>query len=223
MKKQVAVIISGCGSLDGTDPQELALILLRLDQLNIAWTCFAPDVTQHHVIDHTSGEAVEGQSRHALVESRRMLHETVYPLEMLKPDDFTAIVIPGGHGAINQLSDFAVNGSSMQVLEQLVEQLHAFRQAHRPIALVGMAALLVPRIFEQAIPVTLGQNAALSGTVSAMGGLHKSAGVTEIVVDAENRVITTPGWLTNARPSEVATGLFKLVDRLDALMVAPHW
>ncbi|MFC0268754.1 isoprenoid biosynthesis glyoxalase ElbB [Kushneria aurantia] len=223
MKKQVAVIVSGCGWQDGTDPQELALVLLRLDQLNIAWTCFAPDVAQHHVLDHASGEPIAGEERRTLVESRRMLHEEVHSLDTLDPEAFTAIVIPGGHGAISELSDFATSGASMQVLEHLVALLREFHQARKPIALAGMAALLVLRIFEQAIPVTLGQSAELSGKVSAMGGLHKSAGVSEIVVDAEHRVITSPGWLMEGRPSEVAAGLFKLVDRMDALMVQPRW
>lgn len=222
MKKRVAVVISGCGWLDGTDVQELTMVLLRLDQLGLEWSCFAPDVPQHHVIDHTSGEPMDSEGRHAMVESCRMVHERIYPLDRLQAGEFGAIIIPGGHGAINQLSDFAVSGSSMQVLEQLVGQLHEFHDAHKPIALVGMAALLVPRLFEQAIPVTLGHSAELSGTISAMGGLHKSAGVGEIVVDIEHRVLTTPGWLMGKRPSDVAQGLFKLVDRVNTLMEQPR-
>ncbi|WP_456268135.1 isoprenoid biosynthesis glyoxalase ElbB [Kushneria sp. AK178] len=222
MKKRVAVVISGCGWLDGTDVQELTMVLLRLDQLGIEWSCFAPDVAQHHVIDHTSGEPTADEHRHAMVESCRMVHERIYPLDRLETSAFGAIIIPGGHGAINQLSDFAVSGSSMQVLEQLVSRLHEFHDARKPIALVGMAALLVPRLFEEAIPVTLGQSAALSGTVSAMGGLHKSAGVGEIVVDLEHRVLTTPGWLLGKRPSEIARGLFKLVERISTLMEQPR-
>ncbi|WP_438766227.1 isoprenoid biosynthesis glyoxalase ElbB [Kushneria sp. TE3] len=222
MKKRVAVVISGCGWLDGTDVQELTMVLLRLDQLGLEWSCFAPDVAQHHVIDHTSGEPMDSEGRHAMVESCRMVHERIYPLDKLQSAEFGAIIIPGGHGAINQLSDFAVSGSSMQVLEQLVSRLHEFHDARKPIALVGMAALLVPRLFEQAIPVTLGQSAALSGTISAMGGLHKSVGVGEIVVDIEHRVLTTPGWLMGKRPSEIAQGLFKLVERVNTLMEQPR-
>ncbi|ART63789.1 isoprenoid biosynthesis glyoxalase ElbB [Kushneria marisflavi] len=222
MKKRVAVVISGCGWLDGTDVQEMTMVLLRLDQLGLEWSCFAPDVVQHHVIDHTSGEPMDSVNRHAMVESCRMVHERIYPLDKLQAKEFGAVIIPGGHGAINQLSDFAVSGSSMQVLEQLVGQLYEFHESRKPIALVGMAALLVPRLFEQAIPVTLGQSAELSGTISAMGGLHKSAGVGEIVVDIEHRVLTTPGWLMGKRPSDVAQGIFKLVERVNTLMEQPR-
>ncbi len=51
-----------------------------------------------------------------------------------------------------------------------------------------------------------------------MGGLHRSCGVEDIVVDFENRVVTTPAYMLATRIGEAATGIFKLVDRIDELM-----
>lgn len=38
------------------------------------------------------------------------------------------------------------------------------------------------------------------------------------MLDFENRVVTTPAYMQATRISEAATGIFKLVDRIDELM-----
>ncbi|OBX34530.1 enhancing lycopene biosynthesis protein 2 [Halomonas elongata] len=72
MSKQVAVILSGCGVQDGSEIYETTLTLLRLDQLGIGYRCFAPDIDQHDVIDHRSGEARDDERRNVLVEAARL-------------------------------------------------------------------------------------------------------------------------------------------------------
>jgi len=51
-----------------------------------------------------------------------------------------------------------------------------------------------------------------------MGGLHRSCGVEDIVVDLEHRVVTTPAYMLATRISEAAIGIFKLVDRIAEMM-----
>lgn len=38
------------------------------------------------------------------------------------------------------------------------------------------------------------------------------------MVDFDNRVITTPAYMLATRLGEAATGIFKLVDRIDEMM-----
>ncbi|GAB2780364.1 isoprenoid biosynthesis glyoxalase ElbB [Halomonas shantousis] len=220
MKKTVAVILSGCGVYDGSEIYETTLTLLRLDQRNISYRCFAPDIAQYHVVDHRTGEVAEGESRNALTEAARLARGEIDALDSLDPDAFDGVVLPGGFGAAKTLSDFAMAGAEMQVLPLLKEKLGAFRQAGKPIGLMCIAPVMVPRLFDEVVPVTVGQDAAVSGAISAMGGLHKSCAVDDIVVDREHKVVTTPAYMLAGRLSEAAAGIFKLVDRLDDMIGA---
>ena len=57
---KVAVLLAGCGHLDGAEVREAVLTLLALDQHGAAFQCLAPDDWQHHVVDHRSGHHAEG-------------------------------------------------------------------------------------------------------------------------------------------------------------------
>ena len=218
MSKQVAVILSGCGVQDGSEIYETTLTLLRLDQLGIGYRCFAPDIAQHHVVDHRRGEVVEGETRNVLTESARLARGEILPLDELAADEFDAVVLPGGFGAAKNLSTFAEAGAEMQVLDELKEVLEDFHEARKPIGLMCISPVMVPRLLGNGIAVTIGHDPGVSGAISAMGGLHRSCGVEDIVVDFEHRVVTTPAYMLATRISEAATGIFKLVGRLDELM-----
>ena len=71
MHKKVAVILSGCGVYDGAEIHESVLTLLRLDQRGAQVQCFAPDIAQHHVINHLSGEPMS-ESRNVLSSPRAL-------------------------------------------------------------------------------------------------------------------------------------------------------
>ena len=53
---KVAVILSGCGVYDGSEAYETVLTLLRLDEMGVSVSCFAPNDEQFHVINHLSGD-----------------------------------------------------------------------------------------------------------------------------------------------------------------------
>ncbi|WP_372611158.1 isoprenoid biosynthesis glyoxalase ElbB [Halomonas sp.] len=218
MSKRVAVILSGCGVFDGSEIYETTLTLLRLDQLGIDYRCFAPDIEQHHVVDHRNGEVVPGETRHVLVESARLARGEIAPLSELASDDFGAVIVPGGFGATKNLSDFAQAGDGMQVLGELVEVLEGFHRDRKPIGMMCISPVMVPRLLGPGISVTIGHAPGVSGAISAMGGLHRSCSVEDIVVDFENRVVTTPAYMLATRISEAATGIFKLVDRVNEMM-----
>lgn len=218
MAKQVAVILAGCGVYDGSEIYETTLTLLRLDQLGIGYRCFAPDIQQQHVVNHLNQDVVEGEQRNVLQESARLARGDISPLNELVADDFDGVIVPGGFGVAKNLSDFASASDNMQVLEVLKEVLTGFRHDNKPIGLMCIAPVIVPRLFDDGIAVTVGNDPAISGAISAMGGLHRSCAVDDIVVDLEHRVVTTPAYMLATRISEAATGIFKLVDRINEMM-----
>ena len=218
MTKQVAVILAGCGVYDGSEIYETTLTLLRLDQLGIGYHCFAPDMDQHKVINHVTQETTQGETRNVLEESARLARGDISPLSDLDAENFDAVIVPGGFGVAQNLCDFALKGDSMQVLEPLKEILDAFREDAKPIGLICISPVMVPRLLGEGIAVTIGHDPGVAGAISAMGGLHRSCSVEEIVVDFENRVVTTPAYMLATRISEAATGVFKLVERIDEMM-----
>lgn len=218
MSKRVAVILSGCGVQDGSEIYETTLVLLRLDQLGIGYRCFAPDIEQRQTINHLTDEPMPEESRNVLVESARLARGDIASLEELEAEDFDGVVLPGGFGVARNLSDFAEAGSDMNVLPQLRDKIMPFLEAEKPIAMMCIAPVLVPRLLGKAIPVTVGQDAGVAGAISSMGGLHKSCNVEDVVIDREHRVITTPAFMLTERISEAAKGIFKLVDKLSEMM-----
>ncbi|ALM51371.1 isoprenoid biosynthesis glyoxalase ElbB [Halomonas huangheensis] len=217
MSKQVAIVLAGCGVQDGSEIYETTLTLLRLDQLGVAYRCFAPDIGHHEVIDHRRGEAVE-ESRNVLVESARLARGEISPLDELSASDFDAVILPGGFGVAKNLSNFAEAGSDMVIHDVLREVLIEFHDARKPIGLMCIAPVLVPGVFGHGIAVTIGNDPGVAGAISAMGGLHRTCAVDDIVVDFEHRVVTTPAYMLATGVAEAASGIFKLVERINEMI-----
>jgi enhancing lycopene biosynthesis protein 2 len=76
---KVAVVLSGCGFLDGAEIRESVLALLALSKAGAEVKIFAPDINQHHTINHFSGEET-GEKRNVLVESARIARGQVQEL-----------------------------------------------------------------------------------------------------------------------------------------------
>lgn len=114
MHKKVAVILSGCGVYDGAEIHESVITLLRLSQRGAEAQCFAPNIAQHHVVNHLTGEEMP-ESRNVLVESARIARGEVKDLREARAEDYDALIVPGGFGAAKNLSDFAINGAQCQV------------------------------------------------------------------------------------------------------------
>lgn len=50
--KKIAVILSGCGHLDGTEINEAVFTILAINKLNAQATMFAPNIKQYDVVNH---------------------------------------------------------------------------------------------------------------------------------------------------------------------------
>ena len=85
MKPKVGVVLSGCGVYDGAEIHESVLTLLALDRAGAEAVCLAPDAAQRHVVNHLTGQPVEGESRNVLIEAARIARGRVKDLDF----DFT--------------------------------------------------------------------------------------------------------------------------------------
>ena len=55
-KKKFAVVLSGCGVYDGAEIHEATLTMLAIMKQGGTYQCFEPEIPQHHVIKHLTGD-----------------------------------------------------------------------------------------------------------------------------------------------------------------------
>ena len=203
-KANVAVILSGCGVFDGAEIHESVLSMLALDRQGAAYQCFAPDMAQHHVINHISGEEMD-ESRNVLIEAARIARGQIKPLAEFDADVFDAVLLPGGFGAAKNLSSLAFEGPECSVNDELVRAVTAMRDAGKPIGALCISPAVMAKILPGAT-VTIGNDAGVAGAIAAMGGTHRETTHGEVVVDEAMKLVTTPCYMLDASISQIADG-----------------
>ncbi len=213
--KRVGLVLSGCGVYDGSEIHETVLTLLALERAGAEVICFAPDKMQPVVINHFSGKEMP-EKRNMLVESARLTRGAVHPLSEANADRLDALIVPGGFGAVRNLSDIAIKGIQGEVdadLRQLTRQIH---KQNKAIGFICIAPALLPKLIDTPEPLrlTIGTDSDTAEMIDDMGAIHVVCPVDDIVVDAENKVVTTPGYMLATSLSELAKGIDKLVSRV---------
>ncbi|MDH5527238.1 MAG: isoprenoid biosynthesis glyoxalase ElbB [Nitrospirota bacterium] len=214
--KTVGVVLSGCGVYDGTEIHEAVITLLALDRAGARAVCMAPDVDQTHVIDHRTGQEMPG-ARNVLVEAARICRGDIRDIRDVKSAELDALIFPGGFGAAKNLSSFAFQGADCTVHGEVTRLTRDIHQAGKPIGTMCIAPAVVARIFggEIRLDLTVGSDADEAAVaIGRMGGHHVDTPVTDIVVDAANKVVSTPAYMCARSISEAATGIEKLVGRV---------
>jgi enhancing lycopene biosynthesis protein 2 len=124
------------------------------------------------------------------------------------------LILPGGFGAAKNLSNFAAAGARAKAepsIGRLVREMH---KAKKPIGawcvapVVLAAALRDERLHPR---MTIGSDETTATTLEEMGVKHVVCPVDEHRVDEEQRIVTTPAYMYEARISEVATGIERAV------------
>jgi len=215
--KKVAVVLSGCGVYDGSEIYEAVCTLLALERANAEVQCFAPNVQQLHVINHLTGEVMEGESRNALVEASRICRGEVKDLQEAKAEDFDALIVPGGFGAAKNLSDFAVKGAQCQVNPEFLRFAQAIHQAGKPIGLICIAPVMSAAICGEGVECTVGNDADVAAAIDAMGAKHQVCPVERAHVDKERKLVTTPAYMLAERISDAANGIEECVNQVLAM------
>lgn len=209
--KKIAVILSGCGVYDGSEIHEAVLTLLAIESNGASYRCFAPNISQHHVINHLTGEVSENETRNVLVESARIARGDVEDLSELREQDFDALIVPGGFGAAKNLSNFALDGANYQVNEQVLAACQAFAKAEKPAGYMCIAPAMLPLIYPKGVQGTIGTDVSTAALITAKGLEHHCCDVEQVIIDTRHKVVSTPAYMLATSLSEAATGINKLV------------
>ncbi|WP_319782792.1 isoprenoid biosynthesis glyoxalase ElbB [Oceanisphaera sp. IT1-181] len=211
--KKVAIILSGCGVNDGSEIHEAVLCLLHLTKQGASYQCFAPDKPQE-TTNHLTGTLDAGQQRNVLTEAARIARGEIKPLTELNVSDFDALLLPGGFGVAKNLSDFASQGTDMQLDAQVQAACKSFASARKPAGYCCIAPILIPRVYPAGVKGTIGTDTGTADAFIAMGGEHIGCAVTDVVEDARYQVISTPAYMLAKNIAEADIGIGKLVKRL---------
>lgn len=207
--KSIAVILSGCGHRDGSEIHEATLTLWAIHKHGANYQCYAPDIIQHHVLNHINGEEMT-ESRNVLIESARISRGNIKALNELNPDNHDALILPGGLGAAKNLSTFAFDGGQCEVNDDVKRAIHGMVKRQKPIGALCISPAILARLLT-GITITIGNNANVAAKITAMGAIHQETSPTEIIIDEENRIVTTPCYMYNSRVDQIAEGAEKLV------------
>ena len=213
MSKKIAVILSGCGVYDGAEIHESVITLLRLDQRGAEVQCFAPNISQLHVINHLTGDEMP-ESRNVLVESARIARGNIKDIREASVEDFDALIVPGGFGAAKNLSNFAIEGAGCTVQPDVLALTEAFAEAGKPVGLMCISPALAAKIYGPGVTCTIGRDADTAAAMNKMGATHQDCAVSDIVEDKARKLVCTPAYMLAQSISEAASGINKLVDRV---------
>lgn len=215
MQKKIAVVLSGCGFLDGSEITEAISTLIALSELDTDVTCFAPDQefpTAHYVDGTPAPEA----KRNALEESGRIARQKVKPLAQLNERDFDAVVFPGGFGAAKNLSDWASAGAKAVVLPDVRKVITAFHKSSKPIGAICIAPTLIAKVLGGENPeVTIGDDQETAAEIEKTGAQHTKCTVDDYISDRDHKILTTPAYMYGqAKPHEVFAGIRRMLTEL---------
>ena len=209
------ILLSGCGVFDGSEIHEAVATLIACSKAGIHYTISAPNIDQHHVINHHTGQEMP-ETRNVLVESARIARGAVVPAEQIQVEDFDALFIPGGFGAAKNLSTFAFAGDKASMEPHVQRLIQEFHQAKKPIGAVCIAPALLALALRTG-NITIGSDTDTANTLQQLGASHIVCPVTEAITDSTNKLVTAPAYMENAPIHEIAEGIEKAVYAVLAL------
>lgn len=202
MKARAGLLLSGSGAYDGSDPFETVFLLEAVERRGFQAVVLAPEAPQLHVVDHTSGEEQEGESRRAFQEAARLCPGRLFPLEELSPKLLSLLIIPGGQGAVKTLLE---NFGAPEPPKVRPEVAAFVRGVHDAGGAVGASSLgefvinaLFPPLEERPGCLDLGPE--------------------EVWVDGRLRLALTPGRLFGTALPALRQAMHRLVERMEALL-----
>ncbi len=213
MMKKIGVLLSGCGVMDGTEIHEAVLTLLAIDVAGAEAVCIAPDIEQHHVINHLTGEELKDETRNVLAESARIARGNIKPLQEIDSLGLDALILPGGFGAAKNLSDYAFKGEHFDVLPEVADAIRSFYRAGKPLGFICISPVIAAKVLaEEGVEVTVGNDHTASANIEAVGARHVNAEVFNIHASLGGKVISTPAYMLGPSIKDVAKGIDKLVN-----------
>ncbi|MCT4624567.1 MAG: isoprenoid biosynthesis glyoxalase ElbB [Schleiferiaceae bacterium] len=223
----VAVLLHGNGVYDGTEIQEAVFTLLALAQNGHTYQCIAPDVNQHHVIDHTKGEEMN-ETRNVFVESARIARGDIKKVTEINAKDYDALAMPGGFGTAKNITKWAFSGPDGDIINEVKNLVIDFLENKKIIVGMCMSPTTIAKALEGTnyhAKLTVGSTAeaspyeigAISEGMNSIGAITEMKTVKEVLIDTQNRIITAPCYMMEASITEVHDNIQDAIKAMNSL------
>ncbi len=199
---KAAIVLAGCGVRDGAEIHEAVMTMYAIDKNGGTYRIFAPNVAQHHVINHITGEEMK-ESRNVLTEAARIARGKISPLTEYRAGEFDALIFPGGFGVAKNLCTYAFDGPECHVDRVVEEAIRSTHRAHKPIGALCISPVLIARVLGD-VTVTVGNDKKTVADIGKLGGTHEERRHGEVTVDMKNLIVTAPCYMLDATVSEIA-------------------
>ncbi|MCD6587875.1 MAG: isoprenoid biosynthesis glyoxalase ElbB [Candidatus Fermentibacteraceae bacterium] len=212
---RAAVLLSGCGNRDGSEIHESVCAVIALDRKGWDIVYTAPAIPQQKTVSYIDGTKLP--PRNTLEESARIARGKIVPLNEIHLENIDSVVIPGGLGVALTLCDFAVNGASCSINPEVNSFLKNANELGIPIGAMCIAPTLVARCLP-GTTLTIGNDRTTADKIEKMGCRHVECSADKSVVDRQNRVVSTPAYMTATGPAQVLEGAISMVTALEELL-----
>lgn len=214
--KKIALVLSGCGVFDGAEIHESTLSMLAIARQGGSYEVFAPDIDQHHVVNHLNGKEMD-ESRNVLVESARIARGKIRDLNEFKPKEFDGLLFPGGFGAAKNLCSWAFDGAQAEVLPEVEGAIRGMVQAHKPIGALCISPVILARVLGK-VKLTIGNDQETAEAIESLGAKHLNTTHGEVVIDRDYKLVTTPCYMLDATIVQIAEGAENVVKAMMEMM-----
>ena len=214
--KKFAVLLSGCGVFDGAEIHEATLSLLAIARQGGSYEIFAPDINQHHVINHLTGDEMDEQ-RNVLVESARIARGRIRNLKEFNPVSFDGLLLPGGFGAAKNLSSWAFEGADASVLPEVEKAITGMVALNKPVGALCISPVILARVLGK-VQLTIGDDKNTIEALESLGATHVNTTHGEVVVDEGHKLVTNPCYMLDATIDQIAEGAYRVVEAMIKLM-----
>ena len=214
--KKVGLLLSGCGVNDGAEIHESVIAMLALDRAGVEMELMAPNIDQMHVVNHYTGQEMD-EYRNVLVEASRIARGNIKDMAEISGNDIDALIIPGGFGVAKNLCDYAMAGSECSINPDVYRLISELQLLNKPIGAICIAPAMMAKIFGEqgaSANMTIGFDEATSKDIESMGSVHVECKVSDMVVDEDNNLVSTPAYMEAQSIKEAADGIEKLVKQV---------
>ena len=230
MSYKIGVLLSGNGVYDGSEIHESVFTLLAVDENKGEAVCMAPNVDQHHVVNHISGNEMP-EKRNVLVEAARIARGSISDLATITAAELDALVIPGGFGAAKNLTKWAFSGPDGEINADVKRIINECVSAKKPIVGLCMGPTVIAKALEEAglrehLTVGTTEEAspyeidAISAGMEKTGAVAEMKTIREISIDTENKIITAPCYMMEGSITDVRNNIKQAIDELFEMLEA---
>lgn len=225
--KRIGVLLHGNGVFDGSEIHESVFTLLAIAESGAEAVCFAPNVPQHHVVDHMTGREMP-ETRNVLVESARIARGNIKDIIDIKASELDGLVMPGGFGTAKNITKWAFEGPKGALLESVKTLIIELIRQGKPIVGLCMSPTTIAKALEDTefhAHLSVGTTdepspydiAAISAGMESIGQVAEMTSVREITVDNALKIITAPCYMMEANIIEVRENIKQAVEKLISL------